>query len=501
MAKDGDDRGEGEAVAPSESDIEKYRLFAEATEEGVVIHNYANVLAANSHFARMFGYAENRVEGAYPFAFIAPGQQIVVEEIARQNDELSGETMGLRADGSLFPIELIARPVIFAGHPVRIVRVRDLTHRKQVEAKLDATEERFRATFEQAAVGIAHIAVDGGWLRANQRLCDMVGYSREELLRLTFQDITHPDDLNGDLELFQAVIAGERDSYSMEKRYFRKNGSIIWINLTVAVVRLRDGSPSYFISMIEDISARKEIEETLRQSQKMEVVGQLTSSIAHDFGNFLNVIKGNLQILQLSELGRKNTEYVESALAGAELAEKLIRQLLSFSRRQELELEVLNIDTLIEDVGELLRKAINDQIDLKFDLQAIDYSVVCDRVQLETALFNLVLNARDAIGNKAGQIVIGTTASHFPEAPALNGTRQDGNYVCLTVRDSGHGMTQEILIHAIEPFFTTKASGEGTGLGLSQVAKCVTQMNGFVQIDSELGTGTTIRLFLPQRSH
>src|SRR5882757_7698594 len=113
MAKDADDRGEGEtSVAPSESDIEKYRLFADATEDGVVIHNYASVLAANSHFARMFGYAENRVEGTYPFAFIAPEQQIAVEEIARKNDESSGETIGVRADGNRFPIELIARPVI-----------------------------------------------------------------------------------------------------------------------------------------------------------------------------------------------------------------------------------------------------------------------------------------------------------------------------------------------------------------------------------------------------
>jgi len=501
MAKDGDDREEREVIDPSESDAEKYRLFADATEEGVVIHNYSSVLAANSQFARMFGYPENRVEGLRPFAFIAPEQQVAVEEIARQNNESSGETVGVRADGSQFPIELIARPVIFAGHSARIVRVRDLTRRKQVDAKLSATEERLRATFEQAAVGIAHIAVDGSWLRANQRLCDMTGYSRDELLKLTFQDITHPDDLNADLELFDAVIAGERDTYSMEKRYFRKDGSILWINLTVAVVRLRDGNPSYFISMIEDISARKEIEETLRQAQKMEVVGQLTSSIAHDFGNFLNVIKGNLQILQLSEFDGKSSEYVSSALAGAELAEKLIRQLLSFSRRQEPELEILNVDMLIEGIGVLLRKAINDQIDLKFDLKAIDYSVICDRIQLETALFNLVLNARDAIGDSAGRIMIATSAGYLAAGLALNGMRPEGDYVCLTVRDSGHGMTKNVMERALEPFFTTKKLGEGTGLGLSQVAKCVTQMEGFIQIASEPEEGASVELFLPQRRH
>jgi PAS domain S-box-containing protein len=352
----------------------------------------------------------------------------------------------------------------------------------------EETEEDFRATFEEAAIGIAHVAVDGTWLRANRRLCGMLGYQREELLRMTFQDVTHPEDLNVDLELFHAVLDGRRDTYSLEKRYFRKDGSILPVNLTVAVVRQSDRSPSYCISMIEDISARKEMEETLRRSQKMEVIGQLTSSIAHDFGNFLNVIKGNLQILQLSQLDKKNTEYVESALAGTELAEKLIRQLLSFSRHHEAELEPLQVGELVEEISALLRNAVHDRIVLDLDIQPSDFPVICDRVQLETALFNLVLNARDAIGDARGRITISTSIVLKP----------DGNYVCLSVRDSGQGMSREVLAHAMEPFFTTKAAGEGTGLGLSQVARCVAQMQGFIQIDSRPGDGTEVRLYLPQ---
>jgi len=349
-------------------------------------------------------------------------------------------------------------------------------------------EDNFHATFEHAAIGIAHVAVDGGWLRANRRLCDMLGYRHQDLMRMTFQDLTHPEDLHADLELFNAVIAGERDTYSMEKRYFRKDGSILPVNLTVAVVRLSDGKPSYFISMVEDITARKEMEETLRRAQKMEVIGQLTSSITHDFGNFLNIVKGNLQLLQLAQLDGKNSEYVSSALAGAELAEKLIRQLLSFSRRQEPEPESLNIDALIDGVGALLRRAVHDRITLSFNLKAADFPVFCDRAQLETALFNLVLNARDAIGDTDGCIDVATTT-----------VQRDGNdYVRLSVRDSGQGMAPEVLAHAMEPFFTTKPAGVGTGLGLSQVAKCVAQMKGFVEIDTKQGQGTEIQLFLPQ---
>lgn len=495
MAKDGDQRSARQTADQHPGD-ERYRLFADATEEGVVIHDFERVLAANSHFAHMFGYPEEQIEGTNPFAFIAPEKRTSGDP-TWQNAGPSDETIGIRADGSRFPIGVIARTIIYQGHPARIARIRDLTGRKQVEERINATEARFRATFEQAAIGIAHIAIDGSWLMANQRICDMTGYQRDELENLTFQDITHPDDLNADLELFNSVIAGERDNYSMEKRYFRKDGAVIWINLTVAVVRLHGGSPSYFISMIEDISARKEMEESLRQAQKMEVVGQLTSSIAHDFGNYLNVVKGNLQILQLSQLSGRSSEYVASALAGAELAEKLIRQLLSFSRRQDLELESFDINGLIHGIEELLRRAVHDGIDIQFGLEAIDSNVICDRTQLETAVFNLVLNARDALGSDAGEIVISTSAGHLAEAEMLNGMRAAGEYVSLKVRDTGHGMAPDVRARALEPFYTTKAAGQGTGLGLSQVARCVSQTKGFVQIDSEQGVGTEVQLFFP----
>ncbi|HTJ62487.1 MAG TPA: PAS domain S-box protein [Alphaproteobacteria bacterium] len=362
----------------------------------------------------------------------------------------------------------------------------------EIAARTDhppAEADNFRATFEHAAIGIAHVSVDGTWLRVNRRLCDMLGYGRDELLAMTFQDLTHPEDLHADLELFNAVLAGQRDTYSMEKRYFRRDGSVVPVNLTVAVVRLSDGAPSYFISMVDDITARKEMEESLRRSQKMEVIGQLTSSIAHDFGNFLNVVKGNLQLLQLAQLDGKNSEYVSSALTGAELAEKLIRQLLSFSRHQEPELEALDIDVLIKGVGALLRRAVHNRIALNFSLQAADFSLICDRVQLETALFNLILNARDAIGDNDGRITVTTRTVQ----------RNGNDYVRLSVRDSGQGMAPEVLARAMEPFFTTKAVGEGTGLGLSQVARCVAEMKGFVEIDTKPVAGTDVQLFLPTR--
>ena len=495
-----------ETAADPRSSIEKYRLFADATDEGIVIHDYKRILAANSHFCRMFGYSEDNIEGTDPFAFIAPDQRAVITATVHETDDTSGDSIGVRADGGMFPIEVKSRTVTYQGRLVRLSRVRDLTKRRQAEATLNASEERFRATFEQAAVGIAHVAIDGSWLRVNRRLCEITGYTHDELLKLTFQDITHPDDLDADLGRLNAMLAGELERYSIEKRYFRKDQSIVWVNLTVAMVRDGDGRPPYFISIVEDISARKEIEETLRQSQKMDIVGQLTSSIAHDFGNFLNVIKGNLQLLKIYQSDKEPSQYVDSALAGAELAEKLIRQLLSFSRRQDPEFEATDINRLIRDIFDLLRKAVTGRIALTVDLDDRACIAFCDRGQLETALFNLVLNAGDAIGQSIGgqgiggqgpgTIRISTSIEHVDGHVAQDAERPSGEYVRIEVADNGHGMPPDVAARACEPFFTTKGIGEGTGLGLSQVARCMTQMNGFIDINSRVGVGTKIGLFL-----
>ncbi|MDB5397433.1 MAG: response receiver sensor histidine kinase response regulator, partial [Rhodospirillales bacterium] len=461
-----------DTVAKSAPAEEKYRLFADATEEGIVIHDYKRVLAANNHFPRMFGYAADQIEGMDPFAFVAPINRIPIESIP---DESASEALGLRADGSVFPVELKGRNVTYQGTPARIITVRDLTKRHQVEATLNASEERFRATFELAAVGLAHVATDGTWLRVNRRLCEMTGYKRDELLEKTFQDITHPLDLDADLEQLNALLAGQRDNYSMEKRYFRKDCSTIWVNLTVSFVRGAAGQPPYFISIVEDISTRKAMEETLRQSQKMEVVGQLTSSIAHDFGNFLNVIKGNLQLLEPYQISTRPSEYLKSALAGTDLAEKLIRQLLSFSRRQEPEFETVDVNVLIQDVRGLLRRAASDRVVLRFSLHEPGCPIICDRAQLETALFNLVLNARDALGAGKSEILIKTTIATNPTRYSSHPERMVGDYVQIDVGDNGHGMPAGVAARACEPFFTTKGLGEGTGLGLSQVARCMAQ--------------------------
>lgn len=480
----------------TDSADEKYRLFAEATEEGIVIHDFVRVLAVNDHLGKMFGYAEKDIVGTDPFKLLLTGERLTVEPALHDENEIINETLAVRADGGIFPAALRGRAITYLGQPARIVRFRDLTRRRQVEATLNASEERFRATFEQAAVGITHVAIDGSFLRVNQRLCDLLGYTRDELLALTFQQLTHPEDLNADLELLNQVLARRRENYVMEKRYLGKDGSTIWANLTVSLIRDAEGDPAYFISIVEDISDRKVMEESLRQAEKMETVGQLTSSIVHDFGNYLNAIKGNLQLLEPYQIGRRPADYLKSALAGTELAEKLIRQLLSFSRRQEPEFEPVDVNGLVRDIKDLLCRAAGDAIDFTVTLSPLEYLTICDRSQLESALFNLVANARDALPNGKGEISVTTAIVSRVDQRAAETPVVARDYVEIAVKDNGHGMSPDVIARATEPFFTTKDIGAGTGLGLSQVARTVTQAGGVICIESSEGIGTTIRLFL-----
>ncbi len=476
---------------------ETFRLFAEATAEGLIIHDGERVLAANEQFAIMFGARIEEVIGAPPFSFVIPADRKALEARARESRSLVAESMGLRLDGSQFPIESTGRATVYRGRPARVVRIRDLTSQKLAEATLKASEERFRATFELAAIGLAHVARDGRWLRVNRRLCEILGYDRDELLRITFQDVTHPHDIRPDLEQTEKVLAGKIDSYAMEKRYFRKDGSLVWANLTVALARNAAGEPDYFISIVEDISARKSMDERLRQAQKLEIIGQLTSGVAHDFGNFLNIIKGNLQLLERHQSESRAREYLSSALAGADMAEGLIRQLLSFSRGEEARSEPIEVNGLIDDLSGLLRRAAGEGILLVAEPAEAPCRVACDRTQMETALLNLVLNARDAIRPRAGKISIKTSISSLAPPGLPKSGNAAAEYVRITVADTGVGMPADVAARACEPFFTTKPAGSGTGLGLSQVARFVAQSHGVLDIDSAVDAGTAVSLFIP----
>jgi PAS domain S-box-containing protein len=223
--------------------------------------------------------------------------------------------------------------------------VADVTEEKQRDGALALSEERFRNAFENAPIGMALVSSEGHWLRVNGALCEIVGYSEEELLGRTFHDITHPDDLETDVAHMSRLLAGEARWYELEKRYIHRDGHVVTVLLSVSLVRDAGGAPLHFIAQIQDVTERRRLEEELRQSQKMEAVGRLAGRIAHDFNNLLTAIIGYSElILERNDAGERDHRNAEHIKLAADRAAKLTAQLLAFSRRQVLQPEDFRFD-------------------------------------------------------------------------------------------------------------------------------------------------------------
>lgn len=377
----------------------------------------------------------------------------------------------------------------------------DIHERKTAEQALRESEDQFRATFEQAAVGIAHVGLDGRWLRVNQKLCDIVGYTREELLERTFQAITHPDDLDADLAILRRMPAGEMATFSTEKRYFRKNGAIVWVNLTVSLANGPAGEPKYFISVIEDITERKRLEEQLLQAQKLESVGRLAGGVAHDFNNLLTAILGYGELLEEEyALEAPAQAYLQNIVQAADRAAQLTKQLLAFARKQFIEPKVVSLNDLVLKLDTLLRRLIGEDVELVLLPRVGLHSTKVDPGQFEQIVVNLVVNARDAMPD-GGKITIETgNATLDEEYASRHEGVTPGDYVMLAVSDTGSGMDDAVRLHIFEPFFTTKEKGRGTGLGLATVYGIVRQAGGHIWLYSEPGQGATFKIYLPRTS-
>lgn len=370
----------------------------------------------------------------------------------------------------------------------------ELRNRKAAEDELRESEFLFRSQFDLGNIGIAIVGPDRRWLRVNKKLLAMFGYTAEEMASKTWSELTHGDDLDHSVAQFERAIGGELDNYEMDKRYIRKDGSLLHAHVTVACFRDVNGVARFNIASLLDETDRWRLEEQLRQAQKMEAVGQLAGGVAHDFNNLLQAILGCGEIaLEHAGPASPQSEDLREIIRTAQRASELVRQLLAFSRRQMLELKNLKLDDVVFDVSSMLRRLIRQDIALRIETNAPNTLIHADRGQMEQVLMNLCVNARDAIRGP-GAITIRTDSVRRPGAPG----EPPRDWVCLSVSDTGSGIDAETQKHLFEPFFTTKGPGEGSGLGLATVYGVVRQHNAQIEVDSAPGRGATFRIYLPR---
>jgi two-component system cell cycle sensor histidine kinase/response regulator CckA len=375
----------------------------------------------------------------------------------------------------------------------------DAMARKRAEGALAESERVFALTFDEAPIGLAHVSLEGRWLRVNRRLCEFLGYSSEELMATSVMAMVHPDDVEQDSWALAQVLGRAATKYTCEKRYRHKDGHFISAKLTAVLHCDPEGAPKYFISTIEDVTERVRLEGQLRQGHKMEAVGRLAGGIAHDFNNLLTVIIGYSDLV-LEEVAQGTSLHhdLEEIRHAATSAAGLTRQLLAFSRKQVLQPQILDLNSIVLRMNALLGRLIGEDVELRTRLANPLDRVRADPGQIEQIIMNLVLNAVDAMPYGGSLTVETANAEVDAHWVAQHPGAAGGGHVMLAISDTGVGMDQNVQARIFEPFFTTKERGQGTGLGLATVYGIVKQSGGSIFVYSEPGRGTTFKIFLPR---
>jgi PAS domain S-box-containing protein len=378
-----------------------------------------------------------------------------------------------------------------------VYATRQATRLGAIEVIANERDDRFRRLFEENPIGmVLATSADYRYVRVNAAFCRMVGYSAEELVGHVRDEFAAPESRN----MPPASAAGADSGWHAEdKHYVTKSGNTITTRVCVMRLPPTSTGEALVLKFVEEVTEQRKLEATLRQTQKMEAIGQLTGGIAHDFNNLLGIIIGNLDLLQpLLDTHQEAGELADEALAAALRGADLTQRLLAFARRQPLHPIRLALNPQVTEITKLLTRTLGERVRISLDLANDAWPVLVDSVQFEACIINLATNARDAMPH-GGTLAIGTSnrqldadyAASHPDVTA-------GDYAMVEISDTGTGMAPDVLARIFEPFFTTKGPGKGTGLGLSMVFGFLKQSNGHISAYSEPGVGTTFRLYLPR---
>ncbi len=483
---------------------EQYRFAFESNPLPLLIVDRTTlaVLDANRAALHHYGYSHQEFLCMSLRDLMAPGRgsgSVNSEggwsDIYLEIPKAMGTLRHCRKNGALLDVELSTNPMIFNDREALIVAIQDVTETRRDMDLLREKEEEYRAIFE--ATGDALLVLDdsGSLIEGNAEACSMHGYSYEELLGLPAWALVHPSDRSQFQDFLGQLKAGDR-VYAQET-HIRKNGTPFSVEIKGTAFEM-DGQ-SRILAVVRDITERKNLEAQLRHSQKLEAIGHLAQGIAHDFNNLLTAITGYSQLLlgrleHNSSLRQDIEEIKKIGVQGVSLT----KQLLAFSRKQALQPSILDFNAVVSNMSSMIGRLVGDHIALLTVLDPDLRPVKADQGQLEQVLLNLAVNARDAMP-QGGTLSIKTENLDVtdPMVPYHFNIRP-GNYVLLTVSDTGCGMDPQTQARIFEPFFTTKEQGKGTGLGLSTVYGIVQQSGGSIFVDSAIGHGTSFKVYLPR---
>jgi PAS domain S-box-containing protein len=476
-----------------------YRDLLETAPDGfVAVDAQGRIVLVNRQTERLFGYSREELVGKNVEVLVPlgsrhmhEGERLRYSADARARRLAARDLAGRRKDGSEFPAEISLSPARSGSATLIVAAVRDVSERKREQEALRTTQY----ALDQSAEAVLWALESGQLVYANVAACRSLGYSREELLCLGVYEI----DANLTHESWPEEWRRQREEGSriLESSHRRKDGTDFPVEITVNHVQSE--GLEYACIFARDITARRSLEAQLRQSQKMEAIGQLAGGVAHDFNNILGIIIGYSDLLA-KDIGpghpaRARLDQIQRA---ADKGARLTRQLLAFSRKQIMQPRVLVLNAVVNEFEPMLHRVLGEDVDLVVVAAQALGSVRADPTQIEQILMNLVVNARDAMP-KGGRLRIETANVTFDENYVRrHPATQPGRFVMLAVSDTGVGMDAATQQRVFEPFFTTKPAGEGTGLGLATVYGIVKQSGGFVWVYSEPKLGTTFKIYLPR---
>ena len=458
-----------------------------------------NIINWNAGAQRIKGYKASEIVGHHFSVFYPPedreaGLPARALEIARKEKHFLTEGWRVRKDGSKFFASVVIDPIYEKRRLVGYAKItRDITERQQALADLNASENQFKLLIsgvtDYALYMLTPAGIVANWNSGGERI---KGYAPEEIIGQNFSRFYTPADQAAGRPARALKIAEETGHYEEEGLRVRKDGSFFWASVVIDPIRASDGRLLGFAKITRDISERRaaqqrleQVQRQLAESQKMEALGQLTGGVAHDFNNLLMIISGNLHKIRTEVTSERAMRALGAIETASRRAASLTSQLLSFARRQSVNPQTIDLAQRIMSVREVLTSALGRTISLEVDIQAGVWPVFVDPAEFETALLNLVINARDAMPD-GGTITIS----------ARNDRACD--QVEVWVADNGVGIPEDVVGRVFDPFFTTKPVGKGTGLGLSQVHGFALQAGGAIEITSTLGSGTTVRMHLPR---